>query len=72
MLRVASHLTLFASQEVMDAFNEMVDYVEEGRGDKVVVSNERTMQLGTKFLNTARKDIGLGAGTIVYHGHRNP
>jgi hypothetical protein len=68
MLRVASRLTLFAPQKVMNAFNEMVDYVRAGREGKVVVSDERTMQLGSDFLNTARKDIGLGAGRIAYQG----
>lgn len=69
-LRVASGLTLFASQGVMDAFNEMVDYVNDVREKRVALNDGQTIQLGAAFLNTARKDIGLGAGTIVYRGHR--
>lgn len=69
-LRVASDLTLFASQEVMDAFNGMVDYVSDVSEGKEQGTEQRTIEVASKFLNTARKDIGLGTGSIIYRGHR--
>lgn len=68
-VRCYGYLSMMASQEVMDAFDRLNDYII-----KVLFGRQQartwgeTRKLVLSFINCMRKDIGLGTGEIQYHG----
>lgn len=68
-VRCYGYLSMMASQEVMDAFDGLNDYVI-----KVLSGRQQpqpwpeTRKLALRFINCMRRDIGLDTREIEYHG----
>jgi hypothetical protein len=65
-----ARLAMFAPQAVLDAYDVLVDYLNDHLEGRHPFDWPTIRQLIHQFLNAARADIGMGAGAIVYHGHR--
>jgi len=68
-VRCYGYLSMMASQEVMDAFDRLNDYIIKVLfGRQQVQTWSETRKLALSFINCMRKDIGFGTGEIQYHG----
>jgi hypothetical protein len=68
--RSYARLAMFAPQDVLDAYDALVDYFNDHLEDKHGYDWPELRQLIHAYLNAARRDVGIGAGEIVYKGHR--
>ena len=68
-LKAYSALALFAPQEVLTAFDELVDYLWAAAEGSQPYTWQRVRELGLKALNAARADLGI-PGEIRYFGVR--
>jgi hypothetical protein len=69
-LRVYAHLALFASTDVLEAYDEVVDYVLDTLEGRVEYAWPTVRTLALKTLNRARADVGLTTGEVSYKGRR--
>ena len=67
-MRVYGYLAMFAPQSVMDAQDELMDYVLKITGGTEKYQWESVRQKAINFLNEVRKDIGIDKNPISYNG----
>ncbi len=64
------YISLTSTQEVMDKYNELIDFlipvIYENRQESWVNMRQRADNL----LNAMRKDLGINEGEIIYRGQR--
>jgi hypothetical protein len=65
-----ARLAMFAPQGVLDAYDALVDYFNDHLEGKHGYDWPRLRSLIHGYLNTARRDVGIGTGDVVYKGHR--
>lgn len=68
-LHMTAQLALFASQNVFDAFNEIIDYIYDS-SEKGEFSFHDFRVKGLEFLSEMRKDIGIYSDDVTYNGSR--
>jgi len=68
--RSYARLAMFAPQAVLDAYDEIVDYLNDVLERKATYDWPRVRTLSQSFLNAARADVSIGIGSIVYKGRR--
>jgi hypothetical protein len=69
-LRVYAYLAMHAPQSVMDAHDAVMDLTLEMVVDGKPLSWIGVRELSLRFLNEARKDIGINAEPVAYRGTR--
>ena len=67
-LRVYGYLAMLAPQPVMDAQDELMDYVLQITGGSAEYNWETVREKAIKFINEVRKDIGIDKKPISYNG----
>ena len=68
-VRCYGYLSMFAPQDVMDAFDALNDYVLGFFGGSHPAQPwTETRGLALRFINSMRQDIGLARDAIEYHG----
>jgi len=65
-----ARLAMFAPQDVLDAYDALVDYLNGHLENRHGFEWTSIRQLIHDFLNAARADVGIGHGGIVYRGQR--
>jgi hypothetical protein len=68
--RSYARLAMFAPQDVLDAYDALVDYLNDHLEGQHAYDWSVLRGLIHVYLNAARRDVGIGAGEIVYKGHR--
>jgi hypothetical protein len=68
--RSYARLAMFAPQNVLDAYDAIVDYLNDLLEAKHGYDWAAIRQLSQSFLNAARADVAIGTGSIVYKGKR--
>lgn len=64
------YLSLVSTQEVMDRYNEMIDFFIPIMYEGQSASWEEMREKADALLNTMRLDLGIKEGDIVYRGSR--
>ncbi|NMH64148.1 hypothetical protein [Shewanella salipaludis] len=64
------YLSLVSTQEVMDKYNEMIDFFIPIMYEGQSASWEEMREKADALLNTMRLDLGIKEGDIVYRGSR--
>ncbi len=68
-LHIVAQLSLFAPQNVFDAFNDTIDYLYDSfEQDNFSFQEFRIKAL--RFFSEMRKDIGIYSDEVTYNGHR--
>ena len=65
-----ARLAMFAPQEVLDGYDALVDYFNDHLEGKVRYDWPVLRRLIHQYLNAARRDVAIGAGEVIYKGHR--
>jgi hypothetical protein len=70
--RLEAHLqlALVTSQPVLNSYDSIVDYIFDYLEGKEERSWPKIRELGFKFINEVRKDIGLNVEPVTYEGRR--
>jgi hypothetical protein len=68
--RSYARLAMFAPQSVLDAYDEIVDYLNDLLEAKHGYDWSVVRKLSQAFLNAARADVAIGTGSIGYKGKR--
>lgn len=68
--RSYARLAMFAPQCVIDAYDQLVDFLNDLLEAKHGYDWAKIRTLSQAFLNAAREDVEIGEGTIVYKGKR--
>jgi hypothetical protein len=69
-LRAYATLALIAAQEVLSAFDAMVDYLFDVRDGRAVYGWQEVRTRALNFLNEARRQVLAAPNPIQYLGHR--
>jgi hypothetical protein len=69
-LRIHMELGVFAPQEVLDAYDAMVDYLYGCLEGSAVPSWPAVRDRGFELMNRIRADIGMSPGRVEYRGSR--
>ena len=67
-LRVYGYLAMLAPQSVMDAQDQLMDYLIKIANGSVVYEWQKVRDLAINLLNEIRKDIGIDKSPISYRG----
>jgi uncharacterized coiled-coil protein SlyX len=68
--RSYARLAMFAPQDVIDAYDALVDFLNDHLETQDGYDWVAVRRLSQAFLNAARLDVQIGSGAIVYKGHR--
>lgn len=68
-LNITAKLALFASQEVFDSFNNLLDYIYDSLESNSYTFGEFREQ-ALNLLSAMRKDIGIYQDSVTYKGSR--
>ncbi len=69
-LYIYAQLAIFAPPDVLDAYDELVDYLFDCLDQSKNFDWQQVRKLGLKILNRMRSDIGMSTGNIEYKGQR--
>ena len=67
-IRVYGYLGMMAPQSVMDAQDQLFDYLIQVAGGRQLYDWSKARQLALVLLNEIRKDIGIDVKPIAYNG----
>jgi len=69
-MRVYGYLAMLAPQNVLDSYDNLIEYIFEVLEGKNVYEFTEVRRRALVMLNTVRVDVGIGDAQVTYNGNR--